>query len=78
VLHFLTTLRRHPIKRETIRYEACELATLTSPYPEHVEPDDVDAMAALGLKLPRWATLESDILADFAEEPPYGIRWWTP
>jgi hypothetical protein len=55
-----------------------ELSKLTEQYPQHVEPDDAYAMASLGLNLPRWAALQSDIFADFVEGPPYGIRWWAP
>jgi hypothetical protein len=66
------------VRRETKVMRPADLAKLTEPYPQHVEPDGTDAMAALGLKLPHWAALQSDIFADFVEEPPYGIRWWAP
>jgi hypothetical protein len=35
-------------------------------------------MAALGMELPQWTALETDILADLKEQPPYGIGWWAP
>ena len=50
-----------------------DLARLKKPYPETLEPSDVDAMAALGLKLPGWTSLEIEVFADFSEQSPYGI-----
>jgi hypothetical protein len=35
-------------------------------------------MASIGVKLPHWAALESEIFSDFTEQPPYGIGWWAP
>lgn len=55
-----------------------DLARLNEPYPEHVEPIDADARAAIGVNLPHWTALEDEIFADFQEQPPYGIGWWAP
>jgi hypothetical protein len=55
---------------------AADLARLNDPYPEQIEPTDAAAMAAIGVKLSRLAALENEILADFTEQPPYGIGWW--
>ena len=55
-----------------------DLARLNAPYPDHVEPTDVDAKSAIGANLPRWTALENEIFADFTEQPPYGIGWWAP
>ncbi len=55
-----------------------DLARLTAPYPEALEPTQDDAMAAIGIKLPQWASLESEISDDFVEKHPYGIGWWAP
>jgi hypothetical protein len=57
---------------------ATDLARLSEPYAEHLEPTEEDARAAIGLKLPHWASLESEIFADFVERQPYGIGWWAP
>jgi len=57
---------------------AADLARLSEPYSEDVDPPDSGAVAALGMELPNWRALEADILADFVEEPPYGIGWWSP
>jgi hypothetical protein len=35
-------------------------------------------MAALGMELPHGIVLETDILTDFEEQPPYGSGWWAP
>ena len=55
-----------------------DLVRLKEPYPEHVEPTDADARAAIGVSLRHWTTLEGEIFADFTEQPPYGIGWWAP
>jgi hypothetical protein len=55
-----------------------DLARLNELYPEHVEPTDADARAAIGVNLPPWTALEDEIFADFQEQPPYGIGWWAP
>jgi hypothetical protein len=55
-----------------------DLARLNEPYPEHVEPADADARAAIGVNLPHWTALQDEIFADFAEQSPYGIGWWAP
>ena len=47
-------------------------------YPEDVDPPDSAAAAALGMELPNVTALGTDILADFTEQPPYGIGWWAP
>ena len=57
---------------------AADLARLNEPYPETLEPTDADATAAIPLRLPNWTTLESEVFADFIEQPPYGIGWWAP
>jgi hypothetical protein len=57
---------------------AADLARLSEPYPEALEPTEEDARAAIGIKLPHWASLESEIFADFVEQRPYGIGWWAP
>lgn len=57
---------------------AADLARLNEPYPEALEPTEEDARAAIGIKLPHWASLESEIFADFVEQQPYGIGWWAP
>jgi hypothetical protein len=54
-----------------------DLARLNQPYPDNVEPSDVDARAAIGVKLPRWTVLKDEIFADFTEQHPYGIGWWS-
>ena len=41
-------------------------------------PTEEDARAAIGIKLPHWASLEREIFADFVERQPYGIDWWAP
>ncbi len=64
--------------RHNVRMRASDLARLNEPYPENFDPSDSDANAALGTELPHWTVLETDILADFEEQPPYGIGWWTP
>ena len=35
-------------------------------------------MAALGVEIPNWKQLESEIFADLTEQRPYGIGWWAP
>ena len=55
-----------------------DLARLNEPYPEALEPTEEDARAAIGIKLPHWASLESEIFSDFVEQQPYGIGWWAP
>ncbi len=57
---------------------ASDLAHLNQPYPKDHEPTEADARAAIGVKLPEWTSLESEILADFVEQEPYGIGWWAP
>ena len=57
---------------------AADLARLSEPYPEAMEPTEADARAAIGIKLPHWDSLESEIFADFTEQQPYGIGWWAP
>jgi hypothetical protein len=57
---------------------AADLARLNELYPEAMEPTEADAMAAIGVKQPHWASLESEIFADFIEQQPYGIGWWAP
>ena len=57
---------------------AADLARLSEPYPEALEPTEEDARAAIGIKLPHWASLESEIFSDFVEQQPYGIGWWAP
>jgi hypothetical protein len=53
-----------------------DLARLNEPYPPNVEPTDEYAKAAIGVRLPNWAVLENELLADFAEQSPYGVKWW--
>jgi hypothetical protein len=55
-----------------------DFARLNEHYPEDTDPPDAAARAALGLELQRWTALETAMLADFTEEPPYGIGWWAP
>ncbi|MGA2433888.1 MAG: hypothetical protein ABSG25_01240 [Bryobacteraceae bacterium] len=55
-----------------------DLARLNEPYPEDSDPPVTGAMAALGMNLTYWTKLETGILADFEEQPPYGIGWWAP
>ncbi len=55
-----------------------DLTRLNEPYPEALEPTEEDARAAIGIRLPNWASLESEIFADFVERRPYGIGWWAP
>ncbi len=57
---------------------AADLARLNQPYPEDLEPSETDARAALGVDLPHWSSLETEILNDFVEQQPYGIGWWAP
>jgi len=57
---------------------AADLARLNEPYPEDLEPTDEDARAAIGIRLPHWASLESEVFADLVEQQPYGIGWWAP
>src|SRR5947209_11333146 len=71
--HDLTTLRR-----DTMLMRQADLARLSQPYPEDVDPPDSAAAAALGMELPNVTALGTDILADFTEQPPYGIGWWAP
>jgi len=57
---------------------SADFARLNQPYPKAMEPTEADARAAIGIKLPHWASLESEIFADFVEQRPYGIGWWAP
>jgi hypothetical protein len=57
---------------------AADLARLNEPYPDTLEPTEEDARAAIGIKLTKWASLENEVFADFAEQQPYGIGWWAP
>jgi hypothetical protein len=57
---------------------AADIARLNEPYPESMEPTEADVRAAIGVRLPRWASLESEIFADLVEQQPYGIGWWAP
>jgi hypothetical protein len=66
------------VTRDTIAMRPTDLARLNAPYPEDTDPPEAAAMAALGIELPHWTTLETDIFADFTEQPPYGIGWWAP
>jgi len=50
-----------------------DLARLNEPYPEHVEPTDADAGAAIGVNLPHWTALEAEVFPDFTDHPSYGI-----
>jgi hypothetical protein len=64
--------------RDTVAMRPTDRARLSEPYPENTDPPDAAAMAALGKELPQWAALETEILADFTEQPPWGIGWWAP
>jgi hypothetical protein len=55
-----------------------DLARLNEPYPLGTDPPEAAARTALGMELPHGAALETEILADFTEQPPYGIGWWAP
>jgi hypothetical protein len=55
-----------------------DLVRLNEPYGDGFEPTDADARAALGLKLPRWTTLDEEIHGDIVEQDPYGVGWWAP
>ena len=67
------------VTRDTIAMRPTDLARLNAPYPEDdTDPPEAAAMAALGMELPHWTTLETHIFADFTEQPPYGIGWWAP
>jgi hypothetical protein len=55
-----------------------DLARLNEPYSEDTDAPDAAAKAALGMDLPYWAALEKEILADFTEQPPWGVGWWAP
>ncbi len=57
---------------------AADLARLNEPYPDGLEPSETEARAALGVNLPHWSSLETEILNDFVEHQPYGIGWWAP
>ena len=57
---------------------ATDLDRLNEPYPKDLEPTEEDARAAIGVRLPHWASLESEIFSDFVEQQPYGIGWWAP
>jgi hypothetical protein len=57
---------------------SADLARLNEPYPDGQEPTETDARAALGVNLPRWSSLETEIFSDFVEQQPYGIGWWAP
>ena len=48
---------------------AADLARLNELYPEAMEPTEADARAAIGVKQPHWASLESEIFADFTATP---------
>ncbi len=67
-----------PALRETILMRPSDLARLNQPYPEDADPSDSAAVAALGMELPHWRVLETEILGDFTEQPPYGVSWWAP
>ena len=64
--------------RENRLMKSCDLTRLNDPYPEDAEPGSGLALSALGIPLRRWKELEDLILADFVEQPPYGIGWWAP
>src|ERR1017187_9318691 len=55
-----------------------DFARLNEPYPIDTDPPEAAARTALGMDLPHGTTLEAEILADFTEQPPYGIGWWAP
>jgi hypothetical protein len=55
-----------------------DLVRLNEPYGDGFEPTDTDARAALGLKLPRWTTLDEEIHGDIVEQDPYGVGWSAP
>lgn len=57
---------------------AADLARLSEPYPENDDPPDSATVTALGMELPNVTVLETNIFADFTEQPPYGIGWWAP
>ncbi len=57
---------------------AVDLAHLSKPYPESSEPTEQDARSAIGVRLPNWSSLESEVFEDFVEGPPYGVGWWAP
>lgn len=57
---------------------AADLARLNEAYPDGLEPTETDARAALGVDLPRWSSLETEVFGDFVEQQPYGIGWWAP
>ena len=63
---------------DTLHMRASDLARLNAVYPESVDTPESGAMAALGMELKDWRRLEAAILADFSEQPPYGIGWWAP
>ena len=45
-----------------------DFARLNEPHPDDTDPPNAMPRAALGLELPRWTTLQTDILADFTED----------
>lgn len=57
---------------------AVDLAHLSKPYPESSEPTEQDARSAIGVRLPNWSSLKSDVFEDFVDGPPYGVGWWAP
>jgi hypothetical protein len=57
---------------------ATDLARLSEPYPEDVEPSIGAATEALGMEMPQCRVLETEILADLTDQPPYSIGWWAP
>jgi hypothetical protein len=59
--------------RDTVAMSPTDFARLNELYPEDTDPPNSDARAVVGLELPRWIALETDILADFTKQPPYGI-----
>jgi len=62
--------------RDTVAMRPNDFKRLSEPYPD--DPPSAGARGALGLELPRWTALQTEILADFTEQLPYGIGWWVP
>ena len=65
---------------DTAEMRSTDIARLCVPYSEDCSSNDPDAnaMAAMEMDLRECRRLECSILADFAEEPPFGIGWWAP
>ena len=63
---------------DTLNMRTLDLQSLQQRYPEGTNPTEFDALKALGIELPGWATLEEQIYNDLVETVPYGIGWWTP